>query len=112
MLRASAEARGEQVDMRGVGHVTVDSGVPGDAELGALADAAVLRDRDEMEVARARSVEALGEPATVRALAVVGNFEMMNRVAEGSGIPIAQQAIDRNAELIEMLGIGHFVKEH
>ncbi len=72
--------------MRGVGHVTVDSGVPGDAELGALADAAVLRDPDEMEVARTRSVEALGEPATVRALAVAGNFEMMNRLLDAVGV--------------------------
>jgi hypothetical protein len=86
MLRASAEANDEPVDMKGVGHVNVDSGVPGDAELGALADAAVLRDTDEMGPARARGIAALGEQATARALAVAGNFEMMNRLLDAIGV--------------------------
>ena len=36
--------------MKGIGHVTIDSLVRGDRVLGALTDAAVLRDADEMEV--------------------------------------------------------------
>ena len=82
----SAEANYEQIDMKGVGHVSVDSCVPGDAELGALADAAVLRDTDEMDTARARGAGALGAPAAVRALAVTGNFEMMNRLLDATGV--------------------------
>ena len=72
--------------MTGVGHVAVDSLVPGDAVLGALTDAAVLRDPDEMPVARARAVEELGPATTVRALAVAGNFEMMNRLLDAIGV--------------------------
>ncbi len=72
--------------MRGVGHVSVDSGVPGDAELTAVTDAVVLRDPDELETAVARSVERLGAATTVRAMAVAGNFEMMNRLLDAAGV--------------------------
>ena len=75
MLRASAEANGETIDLRGVGHVTVDSGVPGDAELSALTDAVVLRDPVELDAAVTRATERLGAASTVRAIAVAGNFK-------------------------------------
>ncbi len=86
MLRASAEANGETVDLRGVGHVTVDSGVPGDAELSALTDAVVLRDPVELDAAVARATQRLGAASTVRAIAVAGNFEMMNRLLDACGV--------------------------
>jgi hypothetical protein len=86
MLRASADANDETVDMLGVGHPTVDSGVPGDAELTALTDAVVLRDHDELPTAVERAVGRLGAPATVRAIAVAGNFEMMNRLLDATGV--------------------------
>ncbi len=86
MLRASANANAETIDMRGVGHVTIDSGVPGDADLTALTDATILRDRDELAVARARATDRLGAAATVRAIAVAGNFEMMNRLLDAMGV--------------------------
>lgn len=86
MLRASADATDETIDMRGVGHASVDSGVAGDRVLTALTDAAVLRDPDELVTARERCVEQLGEATTVRALAVAGNFEMMNRLLDAIGV--------------------------
>lgn len=86
MLRASAEANDDTVDMRGVGNGSIDSGVAGDGVLTALTDAAVLRDAVELEISRARCVERLGETTTVRALAVAGNFEMMNRLLDAIGV--------------------------
>lgn len=86
MLRASADANDQTVDMRGVGHVTVDSGVPADAQLTALTDAAVLRDPDELPTAITRAVEKLGAASTMRAIAVAGNFEMMNRLLDATGV--------------------------
>ena len=86
MLRASADANNETVDMRGVGHVAVDSGVPGDVELTALTDAVVLRDPDELDIARSRAVERLGATSTVRAIAVAANFEMMIRLLDAAGV--------------------------
>jgi len=86
MLRVSADANDETVDMRGVGHVAVDSGVPGDAELTALTDAVVLRDPDELDIARSRAIERFGAVSTVRAIAVAANFEMMNRLLDAAGV--------------------------
>ena len=86
MLRASADANNETVAMRGIGHVTVDSGLPGDAELTALTDAVVLRDPDELDIARSRAIDRLGAESTVRALAVAANFEMMNRLLDAAGV--------------------------
>lgn len=42
-------------------------------------------DDDELVRVRARLVEALGESVMVDAAAVVANFEMMTRLAEGTG---------------------------
>ena len=79
--------------MHGVSNVATDSGLPGGAQLSALTDAAVLRDEEEMWTARHAAVEALGAPATMRALAVAGNFEMMNRLLDAIGVgPPAQMA--------------------
>lgn len=99
MLRASAAANDESVDMRGIGAVNVDSGIPGDRVLTALTDAAILRDADEMVTARDRAVSTLGEAATVRALAVAGNFEMMNRLLDAIGVGPPQRLLEVGDEI-------------
>jgi hypothetical protein len=99
MLRASADATGQQVDMRGVGLVAVDSGVPGDAVLSALTDAAVLRDVDEIGVARERCIEVLGPATTMRAAAVAANFEMMNRLLDAVGVGPSRQMLPIGDEI-------------
>lgn len=80
--------------MRAVGDTSVDSGLPGGAALSAVVDAAVLRDEDEMPIARAAAIEQIGPPATMRALAVAGNFEMMNRLLDAIGVGPSPQMRD------------------
>ena len=41
----------------------------------------------------------------VDAAATVGNFEMMNRIANGTGMPVGRGSKRDNAALIESLGI-------
>ena len=86
MLRASADHNQVVVDLGAIRDPTIDSGLPAGHELLALTDAAVLRDADEREVAFAGLRGAVGERAAVRAAAVVGNFEMMNRLLDGIGV--------------------------
>lgn len=86
MLRASAEANGESIDLLAVGDETRDVGLPGGRYLSALAEAVVLRDNDELFVARQRCVDELGQQATDRAVAVAANFEMMNRLLDAIGV--------------------------
>ena len=110
MLRASAPKFGVEANLRALTDAGTDLGVTSARELLAAADAAVLRDTDEIEVARADLLTTVGEPGAVRAFATAGNFEMMNRVAEGTGIPVPAQSIDRMRDTIADLGIDSFLK--
>jgi len=75
--------------------------VPAGAQLIAFADAAVLRDPDEMPAARQALLDSAGPDAVVRAAAVAGNFEMMNRLLDAVGVVVPQ----RMAVLADELGL-------
>ena len=70
-----------------------------------LVDSMVGGDISARRQARATVLEELGPESLVDAAAVFGNFEMMNRVAEGTGISVPPQALEREAEMMETLGL-------
>ena len=86
MLRASAETTGEGIDLRAIADPMVDPLLPAGRELLALTDAIVLRDEYERDAALEALVPLVGTDGAVRAAAVTGNFEMMNRNLDGMGI--------------------------
>ena len=43
--------------------------------------------------------------ALVDAAATIGNFEMMNRIADATGMPVGRGSKRANTDLIESLGI-------
>jgi len=88
MLRASATSTGRQADLRALVDPMRPSLLPAGSELLAFTDAAVLRDADEMPVARQALLEVAGPAAVVRAAAVAGNFEMMNRLLDAIGVAV------------------------
>lgn len=90
MLRASVEYEGGQADLRAVtqGSAVAESGVPGGDALLAFVEAAVAADDAALPRARDALRDALGPAALVDAAAVVGNFERMVRIADGTGIPL------------------------
>ena len=95
MLRASSRAIGQPVDA-----VTVVQGesdaIPFARELVAFVDATIDRDLVAAASAREALASAGGGAALVDAAAVLANFEMMTRVADGTG---ARQAPERLATL-------------
>ncbi len=105
MLRASSKVNGEDVDL---GVVTageaITSGVPGETQLLALVETTLQGGSDD-EIASARNDLAgkLGVAAMIDAAAVIGNFERMTRIADGTGIPLddmmAALTVDIRAEL-------------
>jgi hypothetical protein len=111
-LRWSGEVLQYDINIAGVADRSVDLGVPGGSALLALVDAFAGDDAAALEEARTAVREALGDEAFVDAAAVFGNFEMMNRVAEGVGLPIAPQAIEREAEMMKILGLYDLMKSH
>lgn len=93
MLRASAQSTDTEVDLRAIADPMVDPRLPAGRELLALADAIVLRDTHERDAAVEALIPLVGVDGAVRAAAVAGNFEMMNRNLDGMAIgPSTQSA--------------------
>lgn len=109
MLRASSLAFEYPLEITAVIDPSVPTGIPGGNLLLRLVDA-VLADSEPMPQIHGEVIDELGPEALVDAAAVLGNFEMMNRVAEASGIPVPNQFIDRERELVDLLDIERFIK--
>jgi hypothetical protein len=105
MLRESAAAIDVPVDARAVVDPRVDPLVPGGAELVSFVDSALAGSEAEGEASRGELRDALGDDALVDAAAVLGNFEMMNRVAGGTGMPVGRGRLAATEELRAELGL-------
>lgn len=109
MLRASAIAYEYQIDTRAIADPSINLGVPGSTALIGLVDA-VMGVSGDPGAARRTVIDELGPEALVDAASVFGNFEMMNRVAEATGIPVAGAALERESSMVESLGLHRFLK--
>ena len=101
---------GMDLDLRAIGDPSVPSGVPGGNALLRLVDAVMVGDEDDRISARREVREELGDDGLMHAAGVFGNFQMMNRIAEGTGIPIPRQIIDANMEVIRLVGLERMLK--
>jgi hypothetical protein len=109
LLRASGESSGEKIDLRAVTEgEAATSGLPGGEALTAFVDAAILAGAEAIRAARDRVVAELGEAAMVDAAGVIGNFERMVRIADGTGIPLDKPVALVSADMREELGIDSF----
>jgi hypothetical protein len=99
---------GEDVDVHAITRgADVESGVPNEDVLIAFTEAAVGRDGNLPEV-RDELVARLGADALVDTAAVIGNFERMVRIADGTGIPLDTAVSLISADLQESLGVRGF----
>lgn len=110
MLSSSAIAFGYELNVAALHDPDLPSGIPGGSQLLTLVDTVICGDLVGLENAQIAVIDKLNAESLVDAAGVFGNFEMMNRVAEGSGIPIAPQAVERMSAVVDALGIGDFVK--
>lgn len=113
MLRASIETQGEEVDLRGLtdGKAAGESSISGAAVLVGFAEATLGGNTDEIAVARDLVRSELGSEALVDAAAVIGNFERMVRIADGTGIPLDAAVNVATEEIRAELGIDAFASE-
>jgi hypothetical protein len=109
-LRASARAFDYVLDIRGITDPTVEIGIPGGAALIAFVDAVMGVSQEDPDAARDRVIDELDGESLFDAATVYGNFSMMNRVAEATGIPISRQVIDRERATIDVLGLERLIK--
>jgi hypothetical protein len=107
MLRASVAATTTPVDLRAVTDRSVDPALAGGRELLDLVDAVLTAD-PSAAAAREAVLAELGPEGLADAAGVIGNFEMMNRIADGTGIPVGTGTLARTKELRAELGLDHF----
>lgn len=109
-LRWSGEVNGYDIDIAGLVDHSVDIGVPGGRELIRLVDAFVSGTESDQESARLGVLDTLGPESFFDSATVFGNFEMMNRVAEATGIAIPPQAVERESDMMKALGLYDILK--
>jgi hypothetical protein len=94
MLRASIEYEGGDGQLTGIaeGAKVGDAGIEHGERLTAFADAAVRAgigaESAALDAARDALRDAAGSASVVDAAGVIGNFERMVRIADGTGIPL------------------------
>jgi hypothetical protein len=79
--------------------------LPHAAELEELAEAQAGDDDVRLERAREALLDAAGASATLDAIAVAANFEMMTRLADGTGAMQTDGNLEQFAALIDELGL-------
>ena len=105
MLRASAAATHEPLDARALMDSDIDPLVAGGAALIRFVTALLTAGDIEQEVTRAAVGAALGPGGLVDAAAVFGNFEMMNRIADATGMPVPRHRMASTGDWQEEIGI-------
>lgn len=106
MLSWSVEETNQQINLLPIADGRGDPLLPGGRELIGFVDATLSGNR--IAAARSAVVTALGAEAAVDAAAVTGNFEMMNRIADGVGMPVGTGTRKRMAPIIQQLGLDRF----
>ena len=110
MLRESIERDGAEADLRAITNDAAAAGsrIPGAEALVAFANAALGDDEGAITEARDRVRDALGSAALVDSAGVIGNFERMVRIADGTGIPLDAFVNVGTESIREELGIDRF----
>ncbi len=110
MLRASIEYNGTDAELTGIaqGAKAGDGGIAHGERLTTFVDAAVGGDPAALATARDALRAAGGSALLVDAAAVIGNFERMVRIADGTGIPLDGLVDALSGDFREELGIDDF----
>lgn len=107
MLSWSSTSEGRPADLAAIARGEGDAGLEHGGELVAFAEAVAGYDGEALHSARQRLIEVAGEAFMVDAAAVAANFEMMTRVADGTGARFPDDPAGHRAALDAELGIGH-----
>ena len=59
----------------------------------------------DLAVIRAEVIDAVGEAGLVDAAAICANFNMMVRIADGTGTPLDEGSVEMSADLRHQLGL-------
>jgi len=103
---------GNEVDLSAVNDVEAESGVALGAELLAFTDAVMKRDADAIVRTRDVLYEQIGAEGVVEASGVILMFNVVDRVADSTGIPIDEgMTHDLRYQVGGELGMKHLAPE-
>jgi hypothetical protein len=105
MLSWSSAATGQTLDLAAVADGAAGVGLEHGDPLVRFASACGGSDEAELAEARALLVAETDEAFMVDAAAVAANFEMMTRLADGTGAAMPAERLERSAQAIETMGI-------
>ena len=108
MLRASAQVTTTPLEPRAITDRSLDPLLPHGVALLDFVDALLVGAEADLTRARDKLLEEMGPASLVDAAAVVGNFQMMNRVADATGMPVGKGTLKRTKEWRELLGLDRF----
>jgi hypothetical protein len=108
LLRVSSTANDLELDLDVVrGDLQESDAIQHAPELAALVDASI-NDLASLPSARSALVEATDEATMLDAAAVVANFEMMTRIADGTGTRHPVDRLESMSEVSNSMGLGVF----
>ena len=107
MLRASAAATSQPLDARAITDPAVDPLLPAGRLLLAFVDA-VLGPAPLEDATRRALLAELGSSGLVDTAGVIANFQMMNRIADATGMPVGTGTLKRTREWRELLGLDRY----
>lgn len=108
MLRASVDATDVPLDPVAITDRSRDPLLPGGRALLSFVDLVLGDPEPARDAARQDVRRELGDEALVDAAGVIGNFEMMNRVADATGMPVGKGSLARTQQWRELLGLDRF----
>lgn len=109
MLSWSGHESGDEVDLGALGEVRVTALPAVEQALHAFAGAAAGDDEVALDAARRALVELAGDAAMVDAAAVAANFEMMTRLADGTGARFPDDRAEGNEPIATAMGMREVV---
>src|SRR3954471_4641111 len=109
MLSWSSTETGQQIDITAVADGVGDAGLPHGRALLRFASACSGTDDDELAAARVALVEETDVQFMVDAAAVAANFEMMTRLADGTGARLTEQRLEQASAQVALLGTGNLI---
>ncbi len=111
MLRASCEANNIQFDPGVIVDPENKCGIRFYRELIEFADALLGGETEQLNVARENLRSVLGDVGVIRASAVIGNFQMMNRALDTLGAQLGKEVSPEIQAMAKRLGMavpGHW----
>ncbi len=109
MLSWSSRETNAVIDLTAVADGRAGVGLEHGDELLRFAGACAGADDEELAVARSRLIAVTDEAFMVDAAAVAANFEMMTRLADGTGAAMPPDRLERSASEIAVMGVGHSI---